>query len=75
MGIQSTFTELWPTNLHKIISNFGQVYRVNCFEKSVGNWSVVRVTVTGVHFGGLKEIKIKAMKIQCKTNSVQQSHD
>ena len=37
---------------------------VNRFEKSVENQSLVRVSIIGVPFGGLKEIKSKTQKIQ-----------
>ena len=56
--------------LYKIISNFCHAYRVNCLKESVRNWSVVTLTIVGVLFGDLKEIKIMTTKIQRKTNSV-----
>ena len=40
---------------HKILS----CLKVNYFEESVENWSVDRLTIAGVLFGGLKEIKMK----------------
>ena len=59
----------YPINIHgvmcinKIISNFYRAYRINRFENSVKRWSVVRVTIMGVPFSSLKEIKVKTMKI------------
>ena len=50
----------------KIRLNFRHTRRVNHFEESIENWCVVRLTIIGVCFGGLKEITIMTTKIQCK---------
>ena len=55
---------------HKIRSNFFHAYMVNCFEESVENWHVVRVTIVVVPFVWLKEIKIKTSQLQHKKSTV-----
>ena len=47
----------------EIKSNFCHIYKVNCFQESVEYWSIVRLTIIGVPFGDLKEIKVKTTKI------------